>query len=31
MHGEAPFTEVQPGKSYLLELRASGGLSIRVE
>lgn len=31
MHGEAPFAEIVLGKSYLLELRASGGLSIRVE
>jgi hypothetical protein len=31
MHGEAPFAEVEAGKSYLLELRASGGLTIRVE
>ena len=31
MHGEAPFAEVEVGKTYLLELRASGGLTIRVE
>jgi hypothetical protein len=28
MHGEAPFIETRPGKVYLVELRASGGLSI---
>lgn len=27
-HGEAPFTKLKPGKSYRVELRASGGLSI---
>jgi hypothetical protein len=31
VHGEAPFIELRPGKSYRLELRASGGLSIRPE
>jgi hypothetical protein len=31
IHGEAPFLEVAPGKRYLLELRASGGLSFRAE
>ena len=31
IHGEAPFLEVAPGKTYLLELRASGGLSFRAE
>lgn len=30
-HGEAPFVKVQKGKSYRLELRASGGLSITHE
>lgn len=28
IHGEAPFMEMRPGKSYKLELRASDGLSI---
>ncbi len=31
IHGEAPFIEVRPGRSYKVELRASGGLSIRAE
>lgn len=31
LHGEAPYIELRAGKSYLLELRASDGLSIRVE
>lgn len=31
VHGEAPFIELRPGKSYRLELRASGGLSLRPE
>lgn len=31
LHGEAPFIELRPGKSYRLELRASGGLSLRAE
>jgi hypothetical protein len=31
IHGEAPFIEARPGKSYRVELRASGGLSIRAE
>jgi len=31
VHGEAPFTELRPGKSYRVELRASGGLSITPE
>ncbi|MCZ6597725.1 MAG: hypothetical protein O7B99_08815 [Planctomycetota bacterium] len=31
IHGEAPFMEVRPGRSYLIELRASGGLTIRAE
>lgn len=31
LHGEAPYMELRAGKSYLLELRASDGLSIRVE
>ncbi len=31
IHGEAPYIELRPGKSYALELRASGGLSLRAE
>jgi hypothetical protein len=31
IHGEAPFMEVRPGKSYRVELRSSGGLSIQPE
>ncbi len=31
VHGEAPFTELRPGGRYSVELRASGGLSIRPE
>lgn len=31
LHGEAPFIEVQPGKRYRVELRSSGGLTIRPE
>lgn len=31
IHGEAPFIEMRPGKVYRVELRASGGLSIRAE
>lgn len=31
MHGEAPSIELRPGKSYRVELRASGGLTIRPE
>jgi len=31
MHGEAPFIEARAGKSYRLELRASGGLTIEAE
>ncbi len=31
LHGEAPFIEARLGQSYLVELRASGGLSIRAE
>jgi hypothetical protein len=31
LHGEAPFIEARPGKSYRVELRASGGLSIEAE
>jgi len=31
IHGEAPFIEVRPGRSYKVELRASAGLSIRPE
>ncbi|MCB9898250.1 MAG: hypothetical protein H6825_09630 [Planctomycetes bacterium] len=29
IHGEAPFVELREGKSYSIELRASGGLSIK--
>lgn len=29
IHGEAPFIEARPGKSYWIDLRASDGLSIR--
>ena len=29
IHGEAPFMKVRPGRSYEVELRSSGGLSIR--
>jgi len=31
IHGEAPFTEMRPGRRYRIELRASGGLSIQAE
>lgn len=31
IHGEAPFVELREGKRYAVELRASGGLSIKVE
>lgn len=31
IHGEAPFVRARPGRSYRVELRASGGLSIRPE
>jgi hypothetical protein len=31
IHGEAPFIEMREGKSYKVELRSSGGLSIRAE
>lgn len=31
LHGEAPFVELRDGRSYLVELRASGGLSITRE
>ncbi|GJM22949.1 MAG: hypothetical protein DHS20C15_28640 [Planctomycetota bacterium] len=31
IHGEAPFMEARPGSQYIVELRASGGLSIRSE
>lgn len=31
IHGEAPFIELRPGRSYVVELRSSGGLSVRVE
>ena len=30
-HGEAPFIEMRPGKSYRVELRASGGLTLVAE
>jgi len=29
LHGEAPYIELRPGKTYQVELRASGGLSVR--
>ena len=29
IHGEAPFIELRPGKRYRVELRSSGGLTIR--
>ncbi len=31
IHGEAPFIETRPGKTYRVELRASGGLTIQAE
>jgi len=31
IHGEAPFVEMRPGKTYRVELRSSGGLTIRAE
>ncbi len=31
IHGEAPFIETRPGKTYWVELRASDGMSIRSE
>jgi hypothetical protein len=31
IHGESPFIRTRPGRSYRVELRASGGLSIRPE
>jgi hypothetical protein len=31
IHGEAPYIELREGRSYELELRASGGLSLRAE
>ena len=31
LHGEAPYMELRPDRSYLVELRASGGLSVRAE
>lgn len=31
IHGEAPFMEIRPGRSYKVELRSSGGLSIKPE
>jgi hypothetical protein len=30
-HGEAPFIEMRPGKTYRVELRASGGLTVVAE
>ena len=31
LHGEAPFIEARVGKTYVLELRSSSGLTIRAE
>jgi hypothetical protein len=31
LHGEAPYIELRPGKSYRVELRASGGLTVRAD
>jgi hypothetical protein len=31
LHGEAPYIELRPGGSYRVELRASGGLTVRPE
>lgn len=31
IHGEAPFIETRPGKTYRVELRASGGLTIQTD
>ena len=31
IHGEAPFIETRPGKTYWVELRASDGMTIRAE
>jgi len=31
MHGEAPFVKLEPGREYVLELRSTGGLTIRPE
>lgn len=31
LHGEAPFMELRAGASYLVELRSSGGLTLRAE
>ena len=31
IHGEAPFIELREGKTYRIELRSSGGLSIQAE
>ena len=31
MHGEAPYMELRPGRSYRVDLRASGGLSVQPE
>ena len=31
LHGEAPFMELRDGASYLVELRSSGGLTLRAE
>lgn len=31
LHGEAPYIELRPGRTYRVELRASGGLTVRPE
>jgi hypothetical protein len=31
IHGEAPFIQMRPGRSYRVELRSSGGLTIQAE
>jgi len=31
LHGEAPYVELRPGQTYRVELRASGGLTVRPE
>jgi hypothetical protein len=31
LHGEAPFIELREGRTYRVELRSSGGLTIRAE
>ena len=30
-HGEAPFIKLRPGKTYLIDLRASDGLTIKTK